>query len=84
MGSWVTSEINSPEVRGGMEKFESHEIVAVAVMDETSHAANGILVGLKVGDHELLESDDVGCEADQSTRPTDVRCGRWLGKGRVR
>ena len=60
MGSWVTSEINSPEVRGGMEKFKRDEIVAVVVTDEASHAANGVFIRLKVGNNELLESDDVG------------------------
>ncbi len=84
MGSWVTSKINSPEVRRGMEKFKGDEIVAVFVTDEASDAANGVLIGLKVGDHDLLESDDVGCEADQSARPTDVRSDGRFGKRCVR
>ena len=58
-GSWVTSKINSPEVRRGMEKFKRDEIVAVVVTDESSDAANSVLVGLKVRNDELLESDDV-------------------------
>ena len=57
--SWVASEINSPEVRRGMEKFKRDEIVAVVVTDESSDAANSVLVGLKVRNDELLESDDV-------------------------
>ena len=57
--SGVTSKINSPKVRRGMEKFKRDEIVAVVVLDEPSDSANGVLVGLKVGDNELLESDDV-------------------------
>ena len=59
MGSWVTSEINCPEVRRGMEKFKRDKIVAVFVMDEASDAANGIFFRLKIGNNELLESDDV-------------------------
>lgn len=54
-----TSEIKRPEVRRGMEKFKRYEIVAVLVTDEASHTANGVLVGLKVGDNELLESNDM-------------------------
>jgi hypothetical protein len=57
--SGLTSKINSPKVRRGMEKFKRDEIVAVVVLDEASHAANCVLVGLKVGNNELLESDDV-------------------------
>ena len=82
--SWVACKINSPEVRRGLDKFKRDKIVAVIVTDESSNAANCVLIGLKVGNHKLLESDDVGCEADQSACPADVRCGSWLGKGRVR
>ena len=46
-------------MRRGTEKFKRDEIVAVVVTDEASDAANGVLVGLKVGNDELLESDDV-------------------------
>ena len=42
-----------------MEKFKRDEIVAVVVTDESSDAANSVLIGLKVGNDELLESDDV-------------------------
>lgn len=59
MRSWVAYKIYRPEVRGRMEKFKRNEIVTVLVTDETSHAANGVLVGLKVGDNELLEWNDV-------------------------
>ena len=59
MGSWFTSKINSPEVRGWMEKFKRDEIEAVVVLDEASDATNGVFVRLKVGNNELLESDDV-------------------------
>ena len=71
-------------MRRGLDKFKRDKIVAVIVLDEASDAANGVLIGLKVGNNELLESDDVGCEADQSACPTDIRRGSWLGKGRVR
>ena len=67
-----------------MEKFKRDKIVAVIVTDESSNAANCVLIGLKVSDNELLESDDVGCEADQSACPADVRRGSWLGKGCMR
>ena len=67
-----------------MEEFNGNEVVAVVVTDVPSDAANGVLVGLKVGNYELLESDDVGCEADQSACPADVRRGSWLGKGCMR
>ena len=52
-------EINSPEVRCGTEEFKRDEIMAVIVTDEASDAANGVLVGLKIGNDELLESDDL-------------------------
>lgn len=55
----LTREINRPKMRRGMEKFKRDEIVSVVVTDTTSHAANGVFIGLKVGQNELLESDDV-------------------------
>jgi hypothetical protein len=58
--------------------------VAVVVTDESNHAAKGVLVGLKVGNDELLESDDVGREGDETARPAHVGCGSRFGKGRVR
>ena len=64
-----------------MDKFNGNKVVAVIVLDEASHAANCVFIGLKVGDNELLESDDVGCEADQSTRPTDVAVVAGSAKG---
>jgi hypothetical protein len=57
--SWVASEINCPEVRCGMEEFNGNEVVAVVVTDVPSDAANGVLIRLKVGNNELLESDDL-------------------------
>ena len=83
MRSRVASKINSPKVRRGLDKFEGDEIVAVVVMDEASHATNGVFVRLQVGDNELLESDDVGREADQSSRPADILGGGWFGKRRM-
>ena len=58
--SCVASKINSPEARAGVDKVERDEILAVVVLDEASDAANGIFVRLKIGNNELLESDDVG------------------------
>lgn len=43
-----------------MDKFNGNEVVAVVVTDEPRDATNSVLVGLKVGNDELLESDDVG------------------------
>jgi|GEM_PF-4975718 len=83
-GSGAAREINGPEVRGGMQKFEGDEDVAVVVSDESSHAAKRVLVGLKVGNDELLESDDVGREGDEAACPADIRRGSGFGKGRVR
>jgi hypothetical protein len=82
--SGVACEIDSPEVRRGMQKFEGDEGVALVGTDESSHAANCVLVGLKVGNHELLESDDVGREGDEAACPADVRRGSRFGKGRLR
>jgi hypothetical protein len=67
-----------------MQKFEGDEGVAVVVTDESSDAAKGVLVRLKVGNDELLESDDVGREGDEAARPADIRRGSGFGKGRVR
>jgi hypothetical protein len=83
-GSGVAREINGPEVRSGMQKFEGDEGVAVVVTDESSDAAKGVLVRLKVGNDELLEADDVGREGDEAARPADIRRGSGFGKGRVR
>jgi serine/threonine protein kinase len=41
------------------QKFEGDKIVAVVATDKTSHAANCVLVGLKVRNDELLESNDM-------------------------
>ena len=59
MRSWVGSEINSPKVRRGLEKFKRDEIEAVVITDEASDTTNGILVRLKIRNNELLEADDV-------------------------
>lgn len=67
-----------------MQKFEGDEGVAVVVSDESSHPANCVLVGLKVGNDELLEADDVGREGDEPACPADIRRGSRFGKGRVR
>jgi hypothetical protein len=66
-----------------MEKFEGDEGVALVGTDESSHAANGVLVGLKVGNDELLESDNVGREGDEAACPADIGGGSRFGKGRV-
>lgn len=58
--------------------------MALVSTDESSHAANCVLVGLKVGNDELLEADDVGREGHEAARPADIRRGSGFGKGRVR
>jgi hypothetical protein len=58
--------------------------VAVIVTDEPNDAANGVLIGLKVGNNELLESDDVVRERNKTASPANIRSGGWFGKGRVR
>ena len=58
--------------------------MALVSMDESSHPANCVLVGLKVGNDELLESRDVGREWDEAAGPADVGGGGRFGKGRVR
>lgn len=80
----IAREINTPEVRRGLEKFEGGESVAVVGTDESSDAAKGVLVGLKVGNDELLELDDVRREGDEAAGPADVGGVGRFGKGRVR
>ena len=58
--------------------------MAIVGSDESSDAAKGILVGLKVGNHELLESQDMGREWNEATGPADVGGGGRFGKGRLR
>ena len=79
--SGVARKIYRPEVRRGMEKFKRDKIVAVIVTDESSHAANCVLVGLKVGNNELLESDDVVRERNKAARRTDIRSDGRFGEG---
>ncbi len=69
-------------MRRGLEKFEGGESVAIVGMDEPSDAAKGVLVGLKVGNDELLESDDVGREGDEAAGAADIGGGGRFGKGR--
>src|SRR5215472_10449233 len=56
-----------------MEKFKSNEVVTVVVTDEPGDAANRVLIGLKIGDDELLESNDVVREGDEAACPADIR-----------
>jgi hypothetical protein len=58
--------------------------VAVVVADESSHAANSVLVGLKVGNDEFLKSDDMGREGYEAACPADIGGGGRFGKRRVR
>jgi len=80
----VALEINGPEVRRGVEEFEGGKSVAVVGLDEPGDAAKGVLAGLKVGDDELLESDDAGREGYEAAGAADVGGGGRFGKGRVR
>jgi hypothetical protein len=68
----------------GLEKLKGSECVAIVSTDQTSDAANGVLVGLKVGNDDLLESDDVAREGDEAAGPADVGGGGRLRKWRVR
>jgi hypothetical protein len=58
--SRATRELNTPEMWRGLEKFDGHECLAVVGSDESGNAAEGVFVGLNVGNDELLGSKNVG------------------------